>query len=821
MLKGIIFDLDGTLINTLDDIATAMNQTLSAFELPQQPLSVYRQLIGGGSRSMINTIIGNHELSDDKKELIFEHYLQQYNNRLVATSKPYQGIAALLQQLQAQHIKLMVVTNKLHHQAVLMLHELLPQVNFDFICGLHGQLAKKPDPQLCHITLKQTGLKPSECLYIGDTATDMLTAQNSSIAAIYVDWGYGNLIEPNQYSIAHQASTIAQLQQQLSHYLPSLTKQASQEINMNPTSNSITNQIANLIESYLFKTDSDKFAQLGKTNLEQKLLHFIENNQAIDLILPGFPCKSPNDIDKSFSVLPDYGEVIAIERLDKLCHDINVIYPAGSNLTILSDGTTFADVVQVKDETKHNYNQALREITVTENIQWADLTAIIPALKPNQDDNSIRKALLKTINNGPRPFERFIEKVKNDPKQANVHDNMCSYLYHDINLERFNQQCRDGYLASIAEKAYHMMYRGKALNKGIDRYFPHHIRLSVHQYDNSGPKYTFALNEHSTKAIAPWHSVPVRLTDGRFIQLPHSIAKQRLLALVTLNQQKWFYLEVDSVNLTEFSYEVVKGPRFGLRIADPKGLGYQHFDSQFLQRLSEQFGFILLKDAPIAQQQDLVAFCQPYGDIYHWKFGPVHVVKPEENPDGFVHSIHKTPLHWDLSMLPKSDENVQKDPRFAASTFMLYCKTPPAAGEGQTTLVDSRIALKLAGQQKVQQWKNTNITYQTKMTYFGGDAHTYPLVFEHPKYKDDIFRYQEGSDLQMQQFLLSNEQMNEEEFNHLVKEVNDIAYHPRCLVEHEWQAGDLIIIDNLYTLHGRQPMTEKSMSRELWRVQAF
>ncbi|MCJ8274766.1 MAG: L-tyrosine/L-tryptophan isonitrile synthase family protein, partial [Psychrosphaera sp.] len=506
----------------------------------------------------------------------------------------------------------------------------------------------------------------------------------------------------------------------------------------------------------------------------------------LQLILPGFPCKSPNDVDKTFSAMPDYGEVIAIERLDKLCFDLNAIYAPRSKLTILSDGTTFADVVQVSDQTKQLYKLALRDITVTENIAWADLSSILPEINVNEPDDKLRKALLKTVAKGPRPFEKFVDKVKKDPAQSKVHDKMCSYLYHDINLERFSEQCRDGYLASISEKAYQMMYRGKALNQGIQNTFPNHIRLSVHAYDNAGPKFTVILNPNSTKAIAPWHSVPVRLLNGQFVQLPHSIAKERLLALVTWQGQHWFYLEVDSVSLTELTYQIVKGPKFGLRISEPKKLGYQHFAAGFLQKLSEDFGFVILKEAPIEAQDDLVDFCQPYGDIYHWKFGPVHVVKPELNPKGFVHSIHKTPLHWDLSMLPHSDENVKKDQRFAASTFMLYCKTPPAKGEGQTTLVDSRMALKLAGQQQVNRWKNIDVTYETKMTYFGGDPHTYPLVFEHPTHKDDIFRYQEGSELQMQQFLLSSEQLSKSEFANLIDDVNGIAYHPDCFVEHEW-----------------------------------
>lgn len=812
MLKCILFDLDGTLVDTLPDIAQAMNNTLTAFGLPTKALSEYRRFIGGGSQQMVEAMVEPGMVTQ-----VYQAYLTQYEQNLCDLSSPYQGVAALLAQLKQRQIKLAVITNKHHRQAKRILGELFADIEFDAVHGYLAPIAKKPNPQSTVKVLQQLNIQPQHCLFVGDTAIDMQTAKAADIQSVFVRWGYGQIHATQSYLIDHNIDDIEQLNQTINRFIPGNTMTLSQQQKSQP----IQCQIADIIAGYLLNTSDSQFENKGRAYLESQLQYFTEQNRAIQLLLPGFPCKSPNDIDKAFSDMPDYGEVSAIEQLDKLCFDINAIYPPGSELTILSDGTTFADVVEVKDETKERYKQALRGLTVTENIDWAELPDILPKLEAEADEGKTRKALLKLINKGPRPFERFVESVKKDPKQSAVHDKMCSYLYHDINLERFSRQCRDGYLASIADKAYQMMYRGKALNKGIDNTYPHHIRLSVHQYDNAGPKFTFALNPNNDKAIAPWHSVPVRLKDGRFVQLPNSIAKEHLLALVTLGGQNWLYLEVESAHLSQFTFEIIKAPRFGLRISDPQNIGIHHFSAQLLKSLSETFGFVVFKNAPIQAQSDLVEFCQPFGEIYQWQFGPVHVVKPQKVPDGFVHSIHKTPLHWDLSMLPKSDENVQKDPRFAASTFMLYCKTPPAAGEGQTTLVDSRTALKLAGQKKVARWKQTEITYETKMTYFGGDPHTYPLVFAHPQTREDIFRYQEGSELDIQQFTLNNDKLSDDELHQLIEDVNGIAYHPRCLVEHEWQAGDLVIIDNFYTLHGRQPMSEKSMSRELWRVQAY
>ncbi|WP_299489545.1 L-tyrosine/L-tryptophan isonitrile synthase family protein [uncultured Shewanella sp.] len=582
-------------------------------------------------------------------------------------------------------------------------------------------------------------------------------------------------------------------------------------------------QLLDVLQSYLVSHEKDQFTLKGREFARQQIQYFMAQNKPLEFILPGFPCKSPNVIDKSFSAMPDLGEVLAIERLDTLCCALNEIYPHGSSVTILSDGTTFADVVHVEDEVKDQYKTALRQLCVTENIQWADLMDLLPEAQLAQitDSDSLRKALLKGISTGPRSFEKFVKKVSDSPEQTEVHDKLCSYLYHDVCIERFSDGDRDQYLESISDKAYQMMYRGRALSAGIDKVYPHHIRLSVHAYDNSGPKFTVSLSSDTSKVVSPWHSVPVRLLTGEYVQLSHGIAKQKCVVNVTHAGHNWCYLEVAGPQLQGFVFELIKAPAFGLKISDPQQLGYGCLPSEFLQQLSEQFGFILLKNMPDIQQQDLVDFCDPFGEIYHWQFGPVHVVKPEKIPHGFVHSIEKTPLHWDLSMLPASEKKVEQDPKFAASCFMLYCKTPPVKGEGQTTIVDSRVALKLAGQSKVKQWCNIDLTYETKLTYFGGTPRRYPLVDLHPTTDEPILRYQEGSESQLQRFSLSSTEMSSAELTALIQEVNDIAYHDKCFIAHEWEAGDLVIIDNYYTLHGRLAMTEKSMSRELWRVQVY
>lgn len=579
-------------------------------------------------------------------------------------------------------------------------------------------------------------------------------------------------------------------------------------------------RLTDLISSYLIKTEQDKFESKGRAVLAQQLSSFIAQRAKVKFVLPGFPCKSPNTQDKSFSCYPDYGEVIAIERLQALCDDIKDLYQEGAELVIVSDGTTFSDLVHVEETTREQYNARLKNLTVTHDIQWANLEDLIgPEEYAGGNNDKIRKQLLKVVNKGSRSFENFIKAIRSDPEQAAVHDKLCSYLYHDIALEAFSSGDRDAYLDTIADKAYHMMYRGRALSKRIEARYPEHIRLSVHQYDNAGPKFTFSLCEDTHNVRAPWHTVPVLRADASFTLLPHSIAKQTPVALVTHQQNNWMYLQLPSEDLNQFSYEVIQAPRFGLKISSPLGASYDILPADFLQGLSRVFGFVLLENAALEDQQALLNFTQPFGAAFHWEFGPVHVVKPEDKPEGFIYSLEKTPLHWDLSMLPGSHPNAPQDLAFAIETFFLYCKTPPAPGEGQTTLVDNKTVLQLAGRTKVDLWSQQRLSYFTKLTYFGGEEKRYPLVMQHPRDNTPILRYQEASQLDIQTFTISSDSLPDKALKALTDELDNLVYDPRCVYAHQWKANDMIIVNNHYTLHGRLPMTENSKMRELWRVQ--
>lgn len=127
--------------------------------------------------------------------------------------------------------------------------------------------------------------------------------------------------------------------------------------------------------------------------------------------------------------------------------------------------------------------------------------------------------------------------------------------------------------------------------------------------------------------------------------------------------------------------------------------------------------------------------------------------------------------------------------------------------------------LENAGSAKVPAWKKVVIDYFTKFTYYGGKKRRYPLIMQHPITGEDILRYQEASNSKLQTFELDSKSIPQQDFQQLIAELQAFAYDDSCLICHDWQQGDLLLIENHYMLHGRTTASDLTDERELWRVQ--
>jgi phosphoglycolate phosphatase len=187
--KGIIFDLDGTLVNSLEDISDAMNKVLTALNYPTHTYDTYQYFIGSGLRNLVSKALPATNNSDDEIESCFECMVDEYTKICTLKTKPYKGIIELLENLTSQNIKMAVFSNKAHELTKKIASEIFPK-QFDTAIGLRTEALKKPNPFEAIEISKKWNLKPEEILFVGDSDIDMKTAINANMFPVGVTWGY-------------------------------------------------------------------------------------------------------------------------------------------------------------------------------------------------------------------------------------------------------------------------------------------------------------------------------------------------------------------------------------------------------------------------------------------------------------------------------------------------------------------------------------------------------------------------------------------------------------------------------------------------------
>jgi phosphoglycolate phosphatase len=188
--KAILFDLDGTLLDTLDDLADSSNAALDAMNLPSHPVTDYRYFVGDGLENLVRRIMGTRASDPAAVARGVELARQEYARRWCDKSKPYPGIPELLDQLTAQRIPMTVFSNKPDEFTQLCIARLLPNWHFAVVLGASAAFPKKPDPAGALAVAAKLGVAPADILYLGDTNTDMRTAVAAGMYPVGALWGF-------------------------------------------------------------------------------------------------------------------------------------------------------------------------------------------------------------------------------------------------------------------------------------------------------------------------------------------------------------------------------------------------------------------------------------------------------------------------------------------------------------------------------------------------------------------------------------------------------------------------------------------------------
>ncbi len=190
MFRALLFDLDGTLLDTLDDLAGSMNRVLARRGWPVHEVRDFRYFVGDGARVLVSRTLPEGHRDEATVQACLREFRAEYDRNWHVKTRPYEGVAEMLDELERRGLPKAVLSNKPHDFTARCVDELLPRWRFDPVLGLNDDRPAKPDPGGALEIAGQLGIAPEEFLYVGDTSIDMKTALAAGMHPVGVLWGF-------------------------------------------------------------------------------------------------------------------------------------------------------------------------------------------------------------------------------------------------------------------------------------------------------------------------------------------------------------------------------------------------------------------------------------------------------------------------------------------------------------------------------------------------------------------------------------------------------------------------------------------------------
>ena len=196
MKKLVLFDLDGTLLDTLEDLGASVDHALAKRGLPMHTTEEYRHMVGHGIRNLVTQALPVESRTDDALvDAALADFKTHYSADIDLKTRPYPGMQALLTDLQGAGMRMAVASNKFQEGAEYLVREFFPDIDFVDILGNRPGFPLKPSPEIVEEVLAKAGIDKADAVLVGDSPTDMRTAANGGIDAIAVSWGYRSVEE--------------------------------------------------------------------------------------------------------------------------------------------------------------------------------------------------------------------------------------------------------------------------------------------------------------------------------------------------------------------------------------------------------------------------------------------------------------------------------------------------------------------------------------------------------------------------------------------------------------------------------------------------
>lgn len=207
--KLVIFDLDGTLLDTLDDLSAAVNHAMQQRGFSLHTRDEYMKMVGHGARNLMRQALPDDHKDDEALiDAVLADFRVYYNTHIDVHTKPFPRILELVKKLHQEGVMLAVASNKFQEGTEHLIKEFFPEIPFVAVLGNRPNFPLKPDPEVVGEVLRRSGAKREETVMVGDSDTDMETAVNGGIEGIAVSWGYRNMADVPGLKVAKSAEKL-------------------------------------------------------------------------------------------------------------------------------------------------------------------------------------------------------------------------------------------------------------------------------------------------------------------------------------------------------------------------------------------------------------------------------------------------------------------------------------------------------------------------------------------------------------------------------------------------------------------------------------
>lgn len=214
--KLVIFDLDGTLLNTIGDLAAGCDHMLRLRNLPTHSFEDYCSFVGNGIMRLVERALPEELRTPEYVAAARRDFVDYYIDHIDLHTQPYAGMVELVNDLHRSGVKLAVASNKFQAGTDKLIKKFFPEVEFVMVCGNREGVPLKPDTALVDLILEAAGVERTRCVMVGDSAVDILTAQRAQIHSVGVSWGFRSVTELREAGTEHIVHSAEELRQILS-----------------------------------------------------------------------------------------------------------------------------------------------------------------------------------------------------------------------------------------------------------------------------------------------------------------------------------------------------------------------------------------------------------------------------------------------------------------------------------------------------------------------------------------------------------------------------------------------------------------------------